>query len=73
MGNLGSIISKQNKQILNQDKVEVVPHCAIGQFKEIILQWQKLYTGSTEGTIKPENQSTTDFKYSKNENITTLP
>ena len=27
MGNLGSIISKQNKQILNQDKVEVVPHC----------------------------------------------
>ena len=27
MGNLGSFISKQNKQILNKDKVEVVPHC----------------------------------------------
>ena len=27
MNNLGSIISKHNKQILNQDRVEVVPPC----------------------------------------------
>ena len=27
MNNLGSIISKYNKQILNQDKVEIIPPC----------------------------------------------
>ena len=27
MSNLGSIISKHNKQILNQDKIEIVPPC----------------------------------------------
>jgi hypothetical protein len=27
MNNLGSIISKHNKQILNQDKIEIIPPC----------------------------------------------
>ena len=32
MNNLGSIISKHNKQILNQDKVEIVPPCNCDNF-----------------------------------------
>ena len=97
MNNLGSIISKHNKQILNQNKVEVVPPCNCDSFpiqgytgcplenqqckKESVIYNCKVtseegietYTGLTGGQIKTRiSQHTTDAKYAKNENNTTL-
>ena len=97
MNNLGSIISKHNKQILNQDKVEIVPPCNCENYpiqdytgcplenreckKEAVIYNCKVtseggtetYTGLTGGQIKKRiSQHTTDFKYAKNENNTTL-
>ena len=97
MNNLGSIISKHNKQILNKDKVEIVPPCNCDSQpiqgytgcplenqqckKESVIYTCKVttaggtetYTGLTGGQIKTRiSQHTTDFKYLKNENNTTL-
>ena len=97
MGNLGSVISKHNKQILNQDKVEVIPPCNCDTWpiqgytgcplenklckKEAVIYNCKVtsdgvtetYTGLTGGPIKTRiSQHTSDFKYTKNEDNTTL-